>query len=141
MGLNNKILLCPKGGKNFVSAIDASKAVCNSMTMGQNGEIYLLANENLTYKEFFSKIELINKMKLIKIGIPKFLLLFLGILGSCLEVIFFKPLSLNYTNAKLLNLDNYFHAKKAIEEIQLENKPIDKVLEIAIKWFKENSKA
>jgi hypothetical protein len=106
--------------------------------MGRNGEIYLLANENLTYKEFFSKIEYVNKKKLIKIGIPKFLLLFLGILGSCLEIVLFKPLSLNYTNAKLLNLDNYFHSKKAIKEIQLEDTAIDKALEIAIKWFKEN---
>ena len=135
MGLRNKIVLCPRGGKNFVSAIDASIAVCNSITMGQNGEIYLLASENLTYKEFFSKIELITNKKLIKIPVPKFILLFLGIIGSCLEFILFKPLSLNYTNAKLLCLDNYFVSKKAIEEIELENKPIDETLRIAIDWF------
>ncbi|MFH1936854.1 MAG: NAD-dependent epimerase/dehydratase family protein, partial [Bacteroidota bacterium] len=59
MGMGKRIQPTPPGGKNFIHVRDAAVATCNALTMGRTGECYLLANENLSYREFFA---LLNKV-------------------------------------------------------------------------------
>jgi len=53
MGLKNRIIFCPPGGKNFVCVDDVSKGIINAIKKGRNGEVYLLANQNLNFYDFF----------------------------------------------------------------------------------------
>ena len=119
LGLKNRFVLCPPGGKNYIYVKDAAKAICNIIDSGKHGETYLLANENLTYTEFYKTLETVLNRKLIKVKIPKHLLLFIGLMGSLFEKILGTPLSLNYVNSKLLCTDNYYSGQKAIQELKL----------------------
>ncbi|NJK86741.1 MAG: hypothetical protein HC906_12975 [Bacteroidales bacterium] len=60
MFYGKKIAFIPPGGKNFVDVRDAAKAICNAIEKGRNGEKYLLAGKNLTYKDFIRKLSAIR---------------------------------------------------------------------------------
>ena len=57
MSYGKRLVFVPPGGKNFVHVKDVAKGICNAIKNGRNGECYLMANENLTYKEFFKIVE------------------------------------------------------------------------------------
>lgn len=139
MGLNKKIMLCPSGGKCFVDVRDAAVAVCNAITMGKDGECYLLANQNMSYWEFFEMLSVIREMPQTKILLPKFLILFIGMLGSLYEKLTGKPAKLNFTNARLLGLTLYYNGNKAVEELQMPLTPVRKSVTDALNWFENNN--
>ncbi len=137
----NRILFYPPGGKSFVDAENASKAICNALTKGKSGECYLIAGENLSYKDFFKKVGELTGKKKILIPIPKFLLMFVGHVIGILQSYFSLPLPLNVVNARLLGLGNYFSNHKAQQELALKNININQSIKLALNWFDENLKS
>ena len=53
----NKLPIYLPGSRSYVAVKDASIAIVNSISMGESGECYILANDNLSYKEFFQIVE------------------------------------------------------------------------------------
>lgn len=137
MGLNKKVLFCPPGGKCFIDVRDAAVAVCNAITMGINGECYLLANQNMSYLEFFDQLSRIRKTGQKKIKIPGFLILMIGMLGSFYEKVTGKPATLNFTNARLLCLGLFYSGNRAVNELQMPQTPVSKTITDALAWFEE----
>lgn len=134
----NRILFHPPGGKSFVDVNFAAKAISKALTIGKIGECYLLAGENLSYKEFFRKVGKLSKKSKLLIPIPKFFLLAIGKLTDILQQYFSLPLPLNSVNARLLGLDNYFLNNKAKTELGLKNTNIKYSINQAINWFQLN---
>jgi nucleoside-diphosphate-sugar epimerase len=68
MGLKNKIIFCPPGGNNFVCDKDVARGIIKALKKGVNGESYLLANENMSFLEFFKilKSQVTNKFYIVK---------------------------------------------------------------------------
>src|SRR5690606_6518134 len=56
MGYNKRFIFHPPGGKNFVNVEEAALGVVRALEQGKNGEAYLLAGENLSYRDFFRKL-------------------------------------------------------------------------------------
>ncbi len=139
MGLNKYVVFYPPGGKNFIHVKDAAFGIVNAIKQGKNGEAYLLANENLSYKEFFKKVNSITKYKPILIKLPKMFLLFLGTIGNMLRIVGIKT-DLSKTNMNILCVENFYSNKKAKKELDLNSTPIDGAIDDAIKWFKSNGK-
>lgn len=138
MGLNKKILFCPPGGKSFVDVRDAAMAVCNAITMGKNGECYLLANQNMSYWDFFETLAVAREQAQTKIRLPKFLILGLGLMGSLYEKISRKPAPLNFTNARLLCLPMYYNGSKARKDLQMPQTPFEQTLADTLLWFEKH---
>jgi dihydroflavonol-4-reductase len=131
----NKVVFIPKGGKNFTPVKDAATAICNAITLGQQGERYLLAGENLSYLEFLKIVR--AEKKTIPVLIPKWLLVSIGALGSLLRTLgIHSELSIN--NARILNSDDYYTGAKAIRELNVPKTPISLAVSEAIGWFKEH---
>lgn len=137
--LKHKLVFYPPGGKSFVDAGHAAKAVVNALVMGKTGEVYLLAGENRSYKSFYKLIKEKHKANIVLIKIPGFLLKISGYLGSLIEIVFNVSLPVNKTNMRLLSLNNYFSGKKAQEELQLKPTNSGRALDKAIDWFKINN--
>ncbi|GAB0157366.1 NAD-dependent epimerase/dehydratase family protein [Chryseobacterium sp. Alg-005] len=131
-----KIIFYPKGGKNFVHAEDAAKGIINAIEKGKNGEKYLLAHENLSYKDFFKKINRITSQKPLMIPIPDTGLVILGRIGNLLRALQIKT-DLSSENMKALRIDNFYSNHKSIQELGLEYQPIDKAVEDAVEYFKK----
>ena len=138
MALKSRICFYPPGGKNFIHVRDAAIGTVNALSLGRSGECYLLANKNLTYKEFFKKVHHFSNRRSIRILIPKIIILIVGILGSIIEKIFKKPVRLNFINARMLVTGNYFSSRKAVQELALPQTEIDRSVKEALSWFRDN---
>lgn len=132
-----KLIFYPKGGKNFVHVEDAANGVVNAVEKGKNGEKYLLANENLSYRELFKKVNRITRQNPIMIPIPNKLLSFLGLIGDVLRKFKIKT-DLSSSNMKALQISNYYSNQKSIEELGVQYQPIDKAIKDAVQYFIEN---
>jgi len=129
-----KVQVSPPGGKNFIHVRDAAVATCNALTMGRTGECYLLANQNLTYREFYAQLNEVTGKHPVSIRIPGWILRFAGFAGTLYERISRKPAPLNQVNARLLCLGNYYSGAKAIEALDLPQTPVKEAIKEAIPW-------
>jgi nucleoside-diphosphate-sugar epimerase len=128
--------LCPPGGKSFVCVKDVSKGIIAALNSGANGEAYLLANSNMTYKNFFKLLQNHTNSKTLILQLPKKVLLCLGYLGSGLRFIGYKnQFSLN--NMKVLCVKSYYSSAKAQKELGISFSPIENGISEAIDWFKK----
>lgn len=134
MGWKKRIIFYPPGGKNFVHVKDVSLGILHAIDKGVSGEKYLLANENLNYKEFFKTLNTITNQNPIMIKIPKRFLLLVGYLGNLLRKLQIKS-SLSLTNTKILCIENYFSNNKSIKYLDITYQPIDKAIIDAIDYF------
>lgn len=134
-GVGKKLLFYPPGGKNFVYIGDVCTGIVNAIDNGKPGECYLLANQNLSYKQFFRMVN----PNAILVQIPNFILKLAGVLGSLKQRLFRRAGKLNNTTAYLLCLDNYYSGKKSERELALSYTPVELAVEEALDWFKENN--
>jgi len=128
------LVFYPKGGKNFVNAEDVAEGILKAMEKGKAGEKYLLANENLKYKDFFRKVSQLTKQQSVLIPIPDFILIFLGFIGDCLRFVNIKT-SLSSVNMEALRIDNFYANQKSVDELGMCYQTIDKGITDAIKYF------
>lgn len=133
-----KLVFYPTGGKNFVHVEDAAQGIINAIEKGKNGKRYLLANENLKYKDFFKKVNVITKQNPLLFPLPNFVLLFLGLIGDVLRFLNIKT-SLCSPNMKALRIDNYYTNQKSIKELGVEYQSVDKAVREAVEYFKTNN--
>ncbi len=139
MGYKKPFLLIPNGGKNFVAASDVATAICNALTMGNNGERYLAVNVNLTFKEFFiiqSKVAGYHQKIVV---IPGWLLKFIGKAGDLIRSAGIKTDVCSRNTEQLLITENY-QSSKAKNELKMPHTPIDLAVYEALNWFKSTGK-
>lgn len=130
-----KLIFYPKGGKNFVHVEDVANGVVNALEKGKNGEKYLLANENLSYIDFFRIINRVTNQKPIKIPIPNIFLSILGKVGDELRKMKIRT-NLSTANMKALQIHNYYSSRKSLEELDVQYQPVDNAVKDAIEYFK-----
>ncbi len=131
-----QLVFYPKGGKNFVHVEDVANGILNAMEKGKNGEKYLLSGENLKYKSFFQKLNLVVNQNPIMLPIPNQILFLLGITGDILR--FFKiKTGLSSINMKALRIDNFYSNKKSVEEFGMTYFPTEKAIFDAVEFFKD----
>lgn len=130
-----KLIFYPKGGKNFVHVQDVANGVINALEKGKNGEKYLLANENLSYIDFFRMINRITHQHPIMIPIPNILLNVLGKVGDGLRKMKIST-NLSTANMKALQIYNYYSNRKSLEELDVQYQSVDNAVKDAIDYFK-----
>lgn len=134
MGQRKWFLFYPPGGKNFIHVQDAARGVVKALEKGKNGEAYLLANENLSYKEFFQKMANRSGYHPLLIMTPRPLLLIAGIVGSILRILGVKT-EVSLTNMRILCINNYYSNEKAVKSFGLSMQPIEKAIADCLDWF------
>lgn len=134
MSLNQPVVFYPPGGKNFVPVKDVVKAILHCFEYGVSGEKYIIAGENLTYREFFKKLKTLKKSKQLLIPLPQILLNLLGYFGSFLRGLNIKT-SLSLINMKILGVHNYYSNKKSIQKLHMDYSSLDEAIIQAINYF------
>lgn len=132
-----KLIFYPKGGKNFVHVEDVADGVIGAVRYGENGEKYLLAHENFTYKEFFRKVNIITQQNPMMIPVPDSVLFFLGLLGDFLRKCKVKT-NLCSVNMKALRINNFYSNKKSVDDFAIKYQPIEKAIDDAVTFFRLN---
>ncbi len=69
--LARKIPYTPSGGLSFVDARDAAAAFINALDKGRHQEKYLLGATNMTFAEFFGRLERLSKVPAPMLRVPK----------------------------------------------------------------------
>lgn len=125
-----------KGGRNFVYVKDVAVAAANALTMGRIGECYILGNENLSYKEAFSKMAEASGVKPPGLYIPGFISVAFGLILEISARMFgFKP-ALTYRMAMISGDGNYYSSYKAVRELKMPQTPIGVALKESYEWLK-----
>ncbi len=137
-GYGKRVIFHPPGGKNFIDAEKAARAIGRALTKGKTGEAYLLAGVNMTYRQFFRIVAAQAGRKALFITIPRFVLLGIGRVSDLIGKVFSVRLPLGYVSARLLTLDNYFTGAKAKAELELEDTDLEEAVAKAVEWFREN---
>lgn len=136
MGYKRKVMLVPRGGKNFVAAQDVAVAVCNALTMGRNGERYLASGINLSFKEYYTLQKKAGDYKQKILVLPDFLLVCLGKAGDLFRRLGIRT-ELCTRNLQQLMIQEYYTNEKAKAELNLPENGIEMAIQQAIRWFKE----
>jgi Nucleoside-diphosphate-sugar epimerases len=138
-GINKRWVFYPPGGKNFVHINDVCTGIANALQIGKIGDCYLLAGENLSYKEFFKLLNSVAGQDPAMVRIPQFILKMIGIMGTLVGVFSKTSGKLTYSSAYMLCLYNYYSGKKSERELLIKYTPIEKAIGSALAWFKENN--
>lgn len=136
MAYDKKVQFYPPGGKNFVHVADAAKGVVNALKKGKSGETYLLAGTNLSYRDFFLLVNEQTNQQPLMIQLPEFILHVAGAFGNIVRKLGFKT-DLSSPNMKALCIRNYYSNQKSVEELGLQYQPVEKAIQDALDWFKE----
>jgi dihydroflavonol-4-reductase len=122
----------PPGGRNFVHDGDAAKAAAGALTLGAPGQCHILANENLTYAEFFDKMTAVTGNAGLKNMIPAAAPKSFGAVSGFLARS--RP-PLDASNARWLCASHYYSAAEAVRELGLLQTPIEKAIADAVESF------
>jgi dihydroflavonol-4-reductase len=137
MIFNRKFILVPPGGKNFIHVYDVATGICNAIEKGKTGSCYLLANENLSYDQFYTKLANVagKSFRMISLS-PVYLNVIAAILKYAAKAGF--KTDLNPVNARILCVGNYYSSDKAVGELKLPQTSVDIAIADALKWFGQN---
>ena len=126
------------GGKNFVASRDVAAAAVNALKLGALGECYIAGNENLSFGEFFKKIEHVTGKSFRMFQVPNFVLYLFGMINSTFARLTGKAPQISFTMARLAACGQYYSSKKAQEELNMPQTPIEEAIQQCLNWFFEN---
>lgn len=127
------------GGKSFVYSKDVAIAIVNAITLGENGQCYIAGGENLSYKEFFSKVCIVNRVDAKYKKIPWPIALILGFFYSVISRLKGKTPKLNFSMARIALVSQYYSSDKAISMLKMPQTDIKIAIKESSEWLKENN--
>lgn len=127
------VMLAPRGGKSFLSAADAAKAIVNALTQGQSGQRYLLTGHNLSLHQFYSLQRKVCGYKQWLIPLPNWMLACAGRVGDLLRSAGI-PTQLSTRNVRQLMVREYYTHDKAKTELDMPETPAAQFIAEFFNW-------
>jgi len=136
--LARKIPYSPSGGLNFVDARDAATAFISAVEKGRHQEKYLLGAANMTFPQFFGRLERLSGISAPMLKVPKKL----ALAGSSMIESVFK----NWGKASPVASKEveqaeyfwYFDSGKAVEELGFAPRDPQETLQDTISYLRKN---
>lgn len=136
--LGRKVPYCPGGGLNFVDARDAANAFISALEKGKHQEKYLLGAANMTFEQFFGRLERLSGVSAPMVKVPKKL----AMAGSS----FISSIYKNWGKASPVAPNEveqaecfwYFDSTKAEEELGFMPRDPQETLQDTISYLREN---
>lgn len=125
------------GGVNVVHVDDVINTFYKAWESGKSGERYIVAGDNITIKELFTKIAKAAGVRPPYIYLPNFVVHALGKIGDALEAQG-KRGPINSENAWTSTMFHWFDSSKAQKELGLKPRPCEEAIGDSIAWIKEN---
>jgi len=137
-GFNKRLVFCPPGGKNIVNVNDVAQAILNAIHYKKNGELILIANENISYKEFYKKMAIFFNYPSVCISAPRIVLIAIGTFVDLLRFYGYKS-QVTTNNMRILCENNFYSNIKSKEQLALNYTPIEEGMKEAVNWFKKEN--
>lgn len=136
--LGRKIPYCPSGGLNFVDARDAATAFISALDKGRHQEKYLLGAANMTFEQFFGRLDRLSGVAAPAMKVPKKL----AVAGSSLiESVFTnwgRTSPVQKTEVEQAEHFWYFDSSKAEEELGFAPRDPQETLQDTITYIRKN---
>lgn len=136
--LAKKIPYSPSGGLSFVDVRDAANAFISALEKGGHQEKYLLGSENMTFAEFFGRLERLSGVAAPMLKVPKKL----AMAGSSfIESVFTNWGKVSPVASKEVEQAEYFwyfDSTKAKEALDFAPRDSQETLNDTIKYLREN---
>lgn len=120
-----------------IDVIDIAKGHVLAAKKGKVGQMYLLANENLTMKEFYQRVAAVAGMKAPSLTLPSSIATPAAFLMEKFAKAGVEPL-VTVSSAKYGAGFLFYDNSKAKKDLGLEFTPLEESLERSINWFREN---
>ena len=136
--LGRKIPYCPSGGLSVVDVRDAAAAFIAAVEKGQHQEKYLLGSANMTFAEFFGRLERLSGVSAPMFKVPK---KFAVAGSSMIESLFTNWGKTSPVASKEVEQAEhfwYFESTKAVEELGFEPRDEQETLNDTIKYIRRN---
>ncbi|MGZ3725962.1 MAG: NAD-dependent epimerase/dehydratase family protein [Pseudobdellovibrio sp.] len=125
------------GGVNVVAVEDVIEGILLALAKGQNGERYILANENMTIKSLFQKISGFAGVPAPQLYLPNWALHTIGFIGDQLQPMGV-DIGFSQVNAHTATLFHWFDSAKAQRELGFKPTSSDAAIEKSVKWMHDN---
>jgi dihydroflavonol-4-reductase len=124
-----------RGGNNFVDVRDVVDGAMAAVERGRRGERYILAGQNLTYRELFERAFAVLGRRPVLVGVRRPAAVVAGrVLEAAARLTGREP-ALTSGLARLAFENHYYSAAKAVRELALPQTPIDRALRDAFDWY------
>ncbi len=136
--LGKKIPYSPSGGLNFVDVRDAAAAFISALDKGKHQEKYLLGAENMTFEQFFGRLERLSGVSAPMLKVPKKLAMAGSSMISSLYKNWGKQSPVMPNEVEQAEYFWYFDSTKAKEELGFEPRDPQETLQDTIAYIQEN---
>lgn len=133
-GYRKPIMAAPRGGKSFVAASDAARAIANALTMGRHGERYLLTGENMTLREFYHLQATVMGYRQGFISLPNWLVGLAGKMGDALRWCGIRT-QLSTRNVRQLMVTEHYDNGRATRELMMPHTPVEEAVKAFFEWW------
>ncbi len=135
--LARDIPVAPGGGLNFVDARDVAAALPAAMERGRPGERYLMGGHNMTFVEFFGRLERLTKIAGPKIRGGKWMVLAAQAQAALLRRLGRTP-PIDPQSVEMGQYYWYFDSKKAAAELGFTPREATETLNDTVKYVRSN---
>ena len=123
------------GANNFIHIRDVVGAMITAMEKGRPGQLYILGNENLPYREMFTRIARFAGVAPPRIAMPKPVALIAGFFGTLYGQITGAVPNINHLTANMGYVEHCFDPGKARRELGLAATPVEQAIEDSYRWL------
>lgn len=128
-------LLAPGGGASVVDVRDVARGVLAAIERGRTGESYILAGENTTYFDLWSRMARVIGVNPPRRPLPDWLAAAAGKMGDALSWPLGREPLINSAATTMGQLQHYYNSEKAQAELGYQITPIEKALHDAWDWL------
>ena len=136
--LARKIPYTPSGGLNFVDARDAAAAFIAALEKGKHQEKYLLGAANMTFEQFFGRLERLSGLSAPMLKVPKKLAMAGSSMISSVFKNWGKPSPVMPNEVEQAEYFWYFDSAKAEDELGFAPRDPQETLQDTINYLREN---
>lgn len=133
-----RLMAAPGGGKSFVHVADVAQATVNALTMGRNGERYLLTGEEMSLRDFYTLQASVCGYKQRLFVLPDWLVVIAGWVGDLLRLLGVQT-QLSTVNVRQLMVMEHYSSDKASKELKMPTTPIRQAIADFFEWYTSHS--
>ena len=126
----------PGGANNFVDVRDVCEGMIGAWKKGKSGQLYILGDENLTYREFFGRVAQIAGVRPPLFRIPFRISLLGGYIGDSISRIGGTEASITSGAARTAYANHTFSSAKAERELDYRPVSLDRAIGDALRWYR-----
>lgn len=126
-------------GLNLIDVEDVARGHILAWQRGRTGERYILGNRNLSLKEMLEMLAAITGKRAPRIAIPHFIPLAVAFMDERILARYFgKTPQVSLYSVQMSRKAMYYDSSKAVRELGLPQRPVEKALARAVGWFETN---